>query len=275
MFWDDIDGIKTLERDSARLEGIELSQARKLMKMYQQARKEIINQLLLTPDNTFTEAKLETALRQIDQAMSVLHSRIRPDLVFGFETLFEQALEDSGREINAFEKEFNGITRAVPIDAIIASTNPDNFLFNQYEASVQNYSARLRNNFQRVLGQSLVQNKTWSQAVNDLNTVFSAQEYQLARIARTELHNIYNVSKLKGFKGIQNQYLPDLKKALYHPMDSRTGEDSIELAEDKPIVELDEPFTQLYNGRKYVFMTPPQRPNDRAILVPYRESYDK
>jgi len=275
MFWDDIDGIKTLERDSARLEGIELSQARKLMKMYQQARKEIINQLLLTPDNTFTEAKLETALRQIDQAMAVLHSRIRPDLVFGFETLFEQALEDSGREINAFEKEFNGITRAVPIDAIIASTNPDNFLFNQYEASVQNYSARLRNNFQRVLGQSLVQNKTWSQAVNDLNTVFSAQEYQLARIARTELHNIYNVSKLKGFKGIQNQYLPDLKKALYHPMDSRTGEDSIELAEDKPIVELDEPFTQLYNGRKYVFMTPPQRPNDRAILVPYRESYDK
>jgi len=275
MFWDDIDGIKTLERDSARLEGIELSQARKLMKMYQQARKEIINQLLLTPDNTFTEAKLETALRQIDQAMSVLHSRIRPDLVFGFETLFEQALEDSGREINAFEKEFNGITRAVPIDAIIASTNPDNFLFNQYEASVQNYSARLRNNFQRVLGQSLVQNKTWSQAVNDLNTVFSAQEYQLARIARTELHNIYNVSKLKGFKGIQNQYLPDLKKALYHPMDSRTGEDSIELAEDKPIVELDEPFTQLYNGRKYVFMTPPQRPNDRAILIPYRESYDK
>jgi hypothetical protein len=275
MFWDDIDGIKTLERDSARLEGIELSQARKLMKMYQQARKEIINQLLLTPDNTFTEAKLETALRQTDQAMAVLHSRIRPDLVFGFETLFEQALEDSGREINAFEKEFNGITRAVPIDAIIASTNPDNFLFNQYEASVQNYSARLRNNFQRVLGQSLVQNKTWSQAVNDLNTVFSAQEYQLARIARTELHNIYNVSKLKGFKGIQNQYLPDLKKALYHPMDSRTGEDSIELAEDKPIVELDEPFTQLYNGRKYVFMTPPQRPNDRAILVPYRESYDK
>lgn len=279
MFWKEINGIKTLERDSARLEGVELSQARKLIKMYQQARKEIVNQLLFTPDNTFTEAKLETALRQIDQAIAILHSRLRPDLVFGFETLFEQALEDSGREINAFEKHFNGITRAVPIDAIIESTDPDNFLFNQYESSINNYSNNLRTNFQRVLGQSLIQNKTWSQAVNDLDSVFSSQEYVLARIVRTELHNIYNVSKLKGFNTVKSEYLPDLKKTLFHPMDSRTGEDSIVAATKNLIVDLSEPFTYTFKqGNKTIkreFMAPPDRPHDRAILIPYRDSYDK
>jgi hypothetical protein len=58
-------------------------------------------------------------------------------------------------------------------------------------------------------------------------------------------------------------------------MDERTAQDSIELAQKNPIIDIDKPFVQNYNGKELVFMTPPNRPNDRAILVPVRASYDK
>ena len=68
-----------------------------------------------------------------------------------------------------------------------------------------------------------------------------------------------------------------------HPIDNRTGDDSVQLASQNPVVDNDEPFRFTFrratkNGiveEKRVFMFPPDRPNDRAILVPFRESWDK
>lgn len=278
MFWEELTGIKILERNVARLEGLELNQVRKFIKIFKQARKELVNRLLITPDNTYTEAKLETALSQIDQALIALEQRLKPELSFGFETLHEQGVEDAGKEINRFEKHFNGVTGLIPIDPLIEATDPENFLFNQFQVSVNTYSLDLRKEFQRVLGQSLLQQKTWTQAVNDMENVFAANEYKLARIVRTELHQIYNVSKLNGFKRIQTDYLPDVRKTLYHPMDIRTAEDSKTAAQKNLIVDLDKPFVYTFKqGDKDItrrFMTPPDRPNDRSILLPYRSSYD-
>lgn len=275
MFFEDIDGIRALEVNSNRIESLELGQIRKLLKMYKIARKDLKDKLLFTPDNTFTEAKLKTMLEQINRTIVQLETRIKPELAFSFESIHEQGVEDSAKEINSFEKTFNGVSGLIPVDAILESTNPDNFLFNQYESSIMTYNQNLRNDFQRILGQSLLQGKTWSQAVNDMDSVFTGAEWILARIVRTELHQIYNVSKLNGFGSIKEQYLPDLKKTLYHPMDSRTGDDSIEMAKENLIVDLDKPFVFKYKGKVQTFFVPPNRPNDRAILIPYRESYDK
>ncbi len=275
IFFNELDSINILERNSAKLEGLELGQIRKLAKAYRKAMVEIRNRLLVTQDNTFTEAKLESMLRQIEQSLQVLNSRLNPVLNFGFDTLFEQGVEDSAKEMNSFERHFNGVTRPVPVDAILESTDPDNFLFNQYENSIEGYNQAIRNNFQHTLTQSLVQGRTVSQAIFDIQQTYSGMEWQLARIVRTELHNIYNVSKLKGFNQVKDDYFPDLKKTLYHPIDSRTGEDSKKAAKKDLIVALNKPFVYTFKGKVRKFMSPPDRPNDRAILIPYRDSYDK
>lgn len=273
-FFEDIDGIKIIERNVTRLEGVELSEARRLVKMFRQAKEEIKSRLLATPDNTFTEARLRTMLSQIDQGLQVLSVRVNNEAELGFETMTEQGAEDSAKEINAFERQFNGITGLLPVQAIVESVDPENFLFNQYKSSIDSYSQNLRSEFQRILGQSLLQRKTWSQAVFDMEQVFTGSEWRLARIARTELHQIYNVSKMNGFIKTKENYLPDLKKTMYHPIDARTGEDSRMMANKEMIVALDKPFVFKYNGETQRFMAPPNRPNDRAILIPYRESYD-
>jgi len=278
-FFEDIDDLKILERNAARIEGLEMRQASRLIKLYKEAREALKSQLLSTGDNTFTEAKLKVALIQIEQTIGQLSRKLRGELGFGQETATEQGAEDAAREMNAFEGAFAGVSTPLPVDAIIESVNAENFLFNQFETSVDSYNQRLRGGFQNVLGQSLLQRKSWSQAVYDMERVFNAEEWVLARIVRTELHNIYNVAKNRGFENIQQNYLPDLKKTLYHPMDSRTGSDSKTAAVKNLIVALDQSFKYSFKqGNKTIvreFFVPPDRPNDRAILIPYRDSYDR
>lgn len=273
-FFSDIDSMGIFENHVSKLEGLEMSQARKVLKQYKIARERLKAQLLMTPDNTFTEAKLKNALLQIEVGIKELNWQINPTMKEGWTYLTENGAEDSAKEINALEKRFSGVRSLLPVDAIVESVDPDNFLFNNFESSVEAYSGNLRGRFQNSLTQALLQNQSWSQAVYGMEQVFNEEEWKLARIVRTELHNIYNISKSNGFLQIRQDYLPDLKKTLYHPMDSRTGQDSIEAAAQKLIVNVDEPFEYTFKGKLRRFMAPPDRPNDRAILIPYRSVYE-
>ena len=274
-FQSDIDNISILERNASRLNGLQMEEARKMLNQYRMAKEELKLQMLSnSPSNEYTEAKLKNTLAQIDVAIASLRVRTGKRAKEGFEFLTDQGLEDSVREMDSFDKYFGGGFGKLPYDAIIESTDPEQLLFNQYDSSVNMYSAGLRNSFQQTLTQSLIQQKTWSQAVWDMEQVFDMEEWKLARIVRTELHGIYNNSKMNGFMTIQEDYIPDLKKTLYNPMDSRTAEDSIYVESLKLIVPLDKPFIFTFKGKKYNFMFPPNRPNDRSILIPYRGAYE-
>lgn len=275
-FFEEVDNISILERHSDRLEGVEMSQARKMLKEYKRARQELKLQLLANSyDNSYTEGKMKNALAQIEAAIVQLRQKIGYQINEGYEFLTAQGVEDSVTEMDAFDRAFGGGFGKLPFDAIIESTDPANYLFNQYESSVDFYNEGLRNSFQSSLTQGLIQQKSWSQMVYDMESVFDMEEWKLARIVRTELHGIYNVSKMLGFGTIQKDYIPDLMKTLYHPMDSRTGQDSIKLAKENLIIPIDQPFVFTYKGKTRTFMTPPDRPHDRAILIPYRPQFDK
>jgi len=257
-----------------RIVGLENTEAKVLLNIYRESFIQLKNQLVITQDNTFTEAKLKSIMNQIEVGIRALEARIRGELESSFGFVTEQGLEDAVKEVNHLEKKFNGIDQLVPINEILASTDPNTFLFNNYTSSMLSYNQDLRSNMQNLLTQGLLQRKTLSQVVNDIVLESNASEWKVHRIVRTELHQIYNVAKMSGFNEIKEKFVPDLKKSLVHPMDERTAEDSIQLARRNPIVDINKPFRQNYKGKEIVFMAPPNRPNDRAILVPYRESYD-
>ena len=273
-FFEDIDGMKVLERNSMRIEGLEIRQTKKLIKIFNIGLKDLRERIIDAPSNTFTQARMKTTIIQIEEALNVLKRSTRSQLQLSFDLFSDDGIENAAQEINALEKLFTGIASPISIDKVLESTKKQNFLFNQFESSVDAYSVDLRNRFQHILGQGILQKKTLSQVVADLHQESNLSEWRLARIARTELHQIYNVSKMNGFRTIKKDYFPDLKKTLYHPMDSRTGEDSKTLAKENPVVDLDAPFVFKYNGQERKFQTPPDRPNDRAILIPYRDTYD-
>ena len=67
--------------------------------------------------------------------------------------------------------------------------------------------------------------------------------------------------------------MPNLKKALIHPQDHRTADDSLKLAKINPVINLNESFKYKWEGKVREFFAPPDRPNDRAVLVPVRLSW--
>ena len=159
-----------------------------------------------------------------------------------------------------------------------AAAKTQKFLFNQYDASIDAYNSMLRAKMAQSLTESVVAQDTTGDVIQRLGQVFQGEQWKLEQITRTELHGVYARGKLSGMQELWNEgegTIPDLKKTLFHPMDKRTGKDSIWLNKNNLIVPVDEPFRYKWNGVERVYMAPPDRPNDRSILIPYRDSWQK
>ena len=66
---------------------------------------------------------------------------------------------------------------------------------------------------------------------------------------------------------------PDLLKTVYNPMDHRTAEDSKRFEKMEQVIPLEDDFVYTYNGNERRFQAPPDRPNDRGVLVPIRRAW--
>jgi len=262
-----------IERHARSLLGLEDTQARVILAQYAEAFKQVKSRLLMVSDNTFTEARLKVTLEQLSLFIDALNRNLKNDINQSSFFSFEQGIEDSVSEINKFERDFTGITGIVPLDAIFKATKKRTYLVNQFQGSIISYNESLRSNIQQELTQALIQGKSYTQVILGVENAMKSSMWKAQRIVRTEMHNIYNVSKMDGMTKIKDKHIPDLKKMLIHPMDNRTAQDSKDLAEENPIVEISKPFKFKYNGEIRIFMNPPDRPNDRAILIPVRDKY--
>lgn len=261
-----------------KLDSLEEKQAQKLLLSLREVRTQLMDRLMTIPEGTFTEQQLNVTLVQVDAAIKAINSRLKNEM-FDMASIFgERGIGDLVKEITRMEKKFTGSVIPLNLDAIALATDTQNFLINKHEASIDAYSADLRSQITGQILNSMIARdstqRTVSRLVSDVGKFFLGEEWKLTRIVRTEMHGMYNYSKMNGMADLQEEQLPDLMKTLMHPMDKRTGKDSIALAKENPIIPIDEPFVQVWNGKKMVFMAPPNRPNDRAILVPYREGWN-
>ena len=147
---------------------------------------------------------------------------------------------------------------------------------NKYDASIESYNSLLRARMAQSLTESVVAQESTGDVIQRLSQVFMGEQWKIEQITRTELHGVYAQGKLAGMRQLWDDgegTIPDLKKTLYHPMDKRTGEDSKWLNENNLIVPVDEPFKYTWKGVVREYMAPPDRPNDRSILIPYRDAW--
>lgn len=266
--------MRIIERNIQRLQGIEERQSKEMMKIFIDARIRIKEALLSSREGSFTEARLNISLAQVDTIIqetkikTSLRSRDSSDIAR------EQSIIDLSREINLFSKKFEGINRQIPIDEILNSLESENLLMNRYQSSVDRYSDGMRDFIQRELTQAIISAESPTRLINRISDELKLKEWQIARITRTELHNTYNMTKNDGMVDIKKTLIPDLKKSLFHPMDSRTGNDSKLADRLSLVVDIDKPFKYNFNGKERVFFNPPDRPNDRAIMTAYRGAWD-
>lgn len=268
-----------IERNIQQVESLEEKQQRRLLRIFRNVRQQLQDRLLTIPEGTFTEQQLNVTLVQVTAAIEAIKRKLKGEMVDSSEILAVRGIEDMVREIEKFSKKFEGSVQPININVASLASESQTFLVNKYDASLDAYGEDLRAQITQNIMTAMIMrdssSRTVSGLVADVGKFFIGEEWKLNRIVRTEMHNIYNYSKMNGMLSVQGSTIPDLKKSLMHPMDSRTGADSKDLARKNPVVDIDEPFRFKWKGKERVFMFPPDRPNDRAILVPFRETWER
>ena len=178
--------------------------------------------------------------------------------------------------IDQASNELATIPHVMPVfNREVVALDQNDFLLNTYMASIENYSAQTRVNVSNALTQAVLQKRAGYEVKEKIHQFLQLKRWKAQRIMRTEMHRIYNQSKLMSYQEYEKESGKKVLKALFHPMDNRTGEDSIELSEKDPKIPLNEPFRFTYRYtrkdgsvrvEKRVFMSPPDRVNDRSSL---------
>lgn len=267
--------VETLAQSQAEeVQELNKREVKKMMVLYKRVRLELIDRLNSMPKGTFTAQRMRSSLIQIDAALLEMQRVLGKGIQESSMILGERSSEDLIKELNTFDKEFTGAVTPLNLDSAVVASKTSNFLFERHQSSLTAYSKALRQDFAMELSEAVLIGKSNYEVVGELAQKFKGEQWKLERIARTELHNVYNIAKMENMKEVRDSGdMPDLMKTLFHPMDLRTAKDSKKLNRENPKIPIDKPFNFKWGDQERVFMAPPDRPNDRAILLPYRKDW--
>lgn len=279
FFFEDEEVQDLVMLQAERLFALQDKEAKRILTSYKRVRSELRDRLDTLADQdrdeTYSAQRIRSALVQIEMALDKISSDLGDELTNASGNVGELGVQDLIEQLESWNKHYTGAVVPINLDAVRIATNTNSFLFNKRKASLDAYTAFQRQGFAQTLSDAFISQKPYSEIVTDVGRYFLAEEWRLERIVRTELHNIYSQSKIVGMVELTETTMPDLKKTLFHPMDKRTGKDSIRLAQNNPIIGVDEYFVEYSTGKKKEYLAPPNRPNDRAIVIPFRESWKK
>ncbi len=279
-FFQEVDANGIIEDHIKEVLELEDDQAKSIMSSYQEARRELVDRLSKLPPSSFTAQHLRGVLAQVQGAIAGINKSLSGDMYDG---AFEAAKAGVGNlfeEINSFNDQFTGAITPINLNAALIAQDAANHLTTKYRTNLEAYGNDLQTQIANGLFAASIGEVGYSEVVGRIAQFFTAEEWKLHRVVRTELHNIYNVGKLQGMRNLRGDDedpgdIPDLMKTLMHPMDQRTGDDSRQLALEHPAIPIDDEFVFTWRGQTRVFLNPPDRPNDRAVMVPYREEWGR
>jgi hypothetical protein len=275
-FFGEVDNVTLLEENAKFVLDLEEEQARKLLGVYSDVRDRLIAKIKRFRGE-FTGQQARIILIQVEESIRILQGRLTDMVGAGTEKMLVASVKQLRREIDAFSVMFTGARQLLPLDALRIALDEKTLLMNQYATSLALYSDDVRQRVSTGLLEGLATRATGEQIVQSMGSFWSNEEWRLRRVVRTELHNVHGRGKLAGMEAVRNEFLPELKKTLYHPKDHRTGDDSEWLMAHPLVAEVDKPFRYewpLGSGKWRVFDAPPDRPNDRAIVIPYQALWD-
>lgn len=278
----EIRGILDLHR--AQLQGVlELRGVRRLRSMYSAARTDLSTRLgkLMEAGRgaTFTAHQLRQVMAQLNDTLLAFDDKFRTHL--NRESRLSSALAQKHllREVSKLEQVFMGATpvlqtaQVAVLQGLYQRTQPT--LLRRHKQSMTLYRTPVVQKIEERLALSLVKGETVGEAVDavaGVDGIFEGQRWRAERITRTELAYSYGLNKQTTMEELRARDLPDLQKRLVATLDSRTGEDSIEV--NGQTVAVDDPFVWTdRKGEEHEYMQPPNRPNDREVVIPWREGW--
>jgi hypothetical protein len=241
----------------------------------------------------FSFENLRAALAQIREVLKGMRTGMEGVLVGGAEQAAEQAAQGTVDYLSRVDREFRGVgvqplaldeaamfeqarvgARASVLRRLASSggTAPGT-QFAPHPAKpgiIERYGIQTIQLFERELQTGMIARKSWDEmrgAIVGQSTFLQGKPaFWADRIVRTEMMGAYNRGSWEASREADDQ-LGDMIKILSATFDDRTGADSF--AVHGQIRRTDEAFESWFG----LYQHPPNRPNDREIVVPHRISW--
>lgn len=142
-----------------------------------------------------------------------------------------------------------------------------------FSRSYNSYQDGLRESLQRTISIGIADGQSISQIVSEMGKSANLQTYKLVRLARTEINNIYNEGRLRGYLKGEKELKRQFKYRLIVMQDRRTCRAHLELAARVPgngLILNDLIAIQQEVGNRYGLSLKGHsllHPNQRTVLV--------
>lgn len=197
----------------------------------------------------------------------------------------QQAVKDAARlgweqtreTLEHLDLAYTGAVRSLRFDSVewltTNSAQLSKVRLQEFRRSFQRYGAATVHKIENAVARTVLTGTKWSDVRDEVwdhvRSVVQGQQWMVDRILRTETSAMVNGIRLAALLEEDNDPRDPLYKRLVATFDSRTGKDSIML--HGQIRPLREPFYDAFHGKHY--QAPPNRPNDREVLIGWRASY--
>lgn len=273
-FFEEVDSVGIVENHIKQVLGLEQSEAKKILRQYKEIRHELMDRMMSYPKGSFTAQHLRGVVAQVEGAIIAMNRHLAGAMADGAYEAALKGVDHVVEEMRVFDSKFTGAVTPINLNAALLAKDTSKLLVTRYKTNLDKYGANLLSEITNGLFSATLGETSYDEVVGRIGTYFNGKEWELHRIVRTELHGLYNRGKLAGMQDLAED-IDGLKKTLIHPMDGRTGDDSKYAASKHLVADLDKPFRYKWLGQWRVFDSPPDRPNDRSVMVPYSPEWGK
>lgn len=264
---------------------------RRLKKLYERAQQDLEKKLSDISGGrrlrtmTYSVHQHRAFVAQIRQAQALIAKNMAGAMALGSQQTQRDALRQFIKNIKKMEKKFAHAIVPVPIEeaakfeGIIDRRRTS--LLKMHQTSMAQYGTRLVRTMEQELAQSLIQGETAYQAIDRVMDKANVEWWQAERIVRTEQAWAYNATHASALEDAAEDFPDMMLRWTEHvsddtgrPLDTRVGHDSVvmhgQLATPGGLFTMptDPNVHKSLWGQSWSH--PPNRPNDRATLQPWR-----
>lgn len=257
----------------------------KLRKLYAEAQAEVQRKLDALVrrgrGDTFTAHHYRMVLGQVHDGVAMIQRAMDEHLGRESRTAGLLAHRHLVKEIKTGSQAFSGHTpvlraeQAGVAEGLYDQHRPS--LLRRYQSSVRLYSAPTVRAVEHQMALSLTSGETVREATDRVQDAIGDERWRAERIVRTEMAYSYGVVKQASMEAVAVE-VPRMQKRLVATWDDRIGDDSKQL--DGQTVDVSQPFVWQVKdakgaptGRTVRYMQPPNRPNDREVVIPWRPEW--
>lgn len=286
-----------VDEHQARLERVaEKRGVNRLRRVYDESQAEValkLKRLVKSgKGNTLTAHVQRSVLAQLTQGQMYVARRMTGELSDAATDVQTDALRSLSKDLNRLEDKFSGTTPVLPVEDVArfqgVIDKHATSIFRRHETSMVRYGKNNVAKMENALSKSLLQGESQTEAIDRITDIMDGEWWQGERIVRTELSYANNSTQHAGIEAAR-EALPDMMMQWRElvsdsgmPLDSRVGVDS--LAMHGQVAQPGGVFTcparapdgeDVPDGLVYEEVAfPPLRPNDRAVLAPWRPGWD-